>query len=68
MKSEKHRRERQIIDRPFDGNFGEFGLLFWDSWSFELGRSASESPASPFFLLLIQLKIKILYIDKTASK
>ena len=23
--AQKHRRERQIIDRSFDGNFGEFG-------------------------------------------
>ena len=53
MKSElqKHRRERQIIDRSFDGNFGEFGPFLWDLWSFELERSASESPCSlPIFL------------------
>ena len=53
MKSElqKHRRERQIIDRSFDGNFGEFGPFLWDLWSFELEQSASESPCSlPIFL------------------
>ena len=64
--AQKHRRERQIIDRSFDGNFGEFGPFLWDLWSLELERSASESPAFPFFLLLVQLKI--LNVDKTASK
>ena len=68
MKSElqKHRRERQIIDRSFDGNFGEFGPFLWDLWGFDLERSASESPAFPFFLLLVQLKI--LNVEKTASE
>ena len=49
-----------------DGNFGEFGPFLWDLWSFELERSASESPAFPYFLLLVQLKI--LNVHKTASK
>ena len=57
LKLHKHRRERQIIDTSFDGNFGEFGPFLWDLWSFELERSALESPAFPFFLLLVQLKI-----------
>ena len=55
--TKKHRRERQIIDRSFDGNFGGFGPLLSDLWSFQLEQSASESPAFPFFLLLVQLKI-----------
>ena len=63
---QKRKRERQIIDRSFDGSFGEFEPFLWDLWSFELERSASESPAFPFFLLLAQLKI--LNVDKTASK
>ena len=66
LRLQKHRRERQIIDRSFDGNFGEFEPFLWDLWSFELGRSALESPAFPFFSLLVQLKI--LNVDKTASK
>ena len=66
MRLQKRERERQIIDRSFDGSFGEFGPFLWDLWSFELERSASESPAFPFFLLLVQLKI--LNVDKTASK
>ena len=66
LRLQKHRRERQIIDRSFDGNFGEFEPFLWDLWGFELGRSALESPAFPFFLLLVQLKI--LNVDKTASK
>ena len=44
----------------------DFGPFLWDLWSFELEWSASESPAFPFFLLLLQLKI--LNVDKTASK
>ena len=55
--TKKHRRERKIIDRSFDGNFGGFGPFLYDLWSFELEQSASESPAFPFFLLLVQLKI-----------
>ena len=68
MKSElqKHRRERQIIDRSFDGNFGEFGPFIWDLWSFELERSASESQPSHFSYCWVQLNI--LYVNKTASK
>ena len=46
-----------IIDRSFDGNFDEFGPFLWDLWSFELGRSALESPAFPSPTPPSQLKI-----------
>ena len=59
LRLKKHRMQS-------DGNFGEFGPFLWDLWSFELERSASESPAFPYFLLLVQLKI--LNVHKTASK
>ena len=44
-------KDKLIIDRSSEGNFGEFGPLLWDLWSFELGRSALESLAFPFLWL-----------------
>ena len=47
------------MGRSFNGNFGELRPFLWDLWSFELGGSASDSPALPYFLLLaILIRIK----------
>ena len=51
---------------PLTAILGSLDHLYAIYGVFELERSASESPAFPFFLLLVQLKI--LNVDKTASK
>ena len=63
---EGYKGKANYRQKNLNGNFGGFGPCLWDLWSFELERSALESPAFPFFLLLVQLKI--LNVDKTASK
>ena len=46
LMEQKRKRERQIIDRSFDGSFGEFGPFLWDLWSFEWnGRLQSPQPS-----------------------